>query len=381
MKSYTILAISLSLSVCLVFAQAPPKPQTSPAKPQTGAAKPAPPAPKPAAREPEQEERIPPDVPGALFPPVVARVNGKAVLGRDLEQRIQSELAPIGNPEWKNLKEDYQQELVNQSLGTLVAAELIYQKAVSLGMKATDAEVQAEFTKAAKSFGSDAEMNIALANRGMDRAALIRDFGRSLTVAKYVDEIIGKKITVTPAEVGDYYTGHKSAFNHPDLIRTSQIFIMVPESATPEQDKLARQRAETVLARARKGEDFAKLAKEYSMDGSASTGGDVGLVPKGSLNPEYEEAAFALQVGAISDVVRTQAGYHIIKVTEKRKAGLSELDEVRPALMEFLKGQRVDAEVTKAVDALRSTAKIELLLKLAKPLTYGGGLTTSFPRQ
>ncbi len=377
MKSYTLIAISFILGICLAFAQVPPKPPSSPAKPQTGAVKPAP---KPAASEPVQDEPVPPDAPGALFPSVVARVNGKAVLGRDLQQRIQNELTPIGNPEWKNLKEDYQQELIGQSLGSLVATELIYQKAVSMGLKATDAEVQSEFAKAAKNFGSDADMNIALANRGMDRTSLMKDLGRSLTVSKYVNETIGKKITVTPAEVSDYYAGHKSAFNHPDLIRTSQIFIMVPESATPEQDKLARQRAEMVLARARKGEDFARLAKEYSMDGSASNGGDVGLVPKGSLNPEYEEAAFALQVGAVSDIVRTQVGYHIIKVTEKRKAGLAELDEVRPALMDFLKTQRVDAEVSKVVDTLRGSAKIEILLKLVKPLTYGG-ITASSPRQ
>ena len=380
MNSFTRLAISLVIGSCLVFAQAPPKPQTTPAKPQPGSAKAAPPAQKPAAKQPEEEEPVPPNVSGALFPPVVARVNGKAVLGKDLEQRIQTELAPIGNPEWKNLKEDYQQDLISQSLGVLVAAELIYQKAVSQGMKATDAEVQAEFAKVAKTFGSDADMNIALANRGLDRATLIRELGRSLTVTKYVNETISKKIVVTPEEVNEYYTSHKSAFNHPDLIRSSHILFLVAESATPEQDKLSRQRAEMVLARARKGEDFAKLAKEYSMDGTASNGGDVGLVPKGSLAPEYEAAAFALPIGGISDVVRTQVGYHIIKVTEKRKAGIAELEEVRAQLGDFLKSQRIEAEVAKSVDGLRGAAKIELMLKLEKPLTYSG-LTTSYPRQ
>ncbi len=377
---FSRLALTLMFGAGLLFAQSPAKSQSSPAKPQTGAAKTSPrPAQKPAAAAPE-EESIPPDMPGALFPSVVARVNGRAILGRDLEQRIQGELTPIGNPEWKNLKEDYQQELVSQSLGALVAAELIYQKAVSQGMKATDAEVQAEFAKAAKSFGSDAEMNIALANRGLDRPTLLRDLGRSLTVARFVEETIGKKITVTPTEISDYYNAHKSSFNHPELIRTSHILILVPDSATPAQEKLALQRAEMILARARKGEDFAKLAKEYSMDGSASQGGDVGLVPKGSLAPEYEQAAFALPVGGISNVVRTRVGYHVIKVTEKRNAGIADLDEVRIQLAEALKSQRVDAEVAKSVETLRGSAKIELFVKLDRPLSFAG-VTPSSPRQ
>lgn len=372
MIQFSRLAICILIAAGLAFAQVP-------AKPQTSAPKPAPPAQKAAAKEPEEAEQIPPDMPGGLFPSVVARVNGRAVLGRDLEQRIQSELAPIGNPEWKNLKEDYQQELIAQSLGSLVAAELIYQKAVSMGLKATDAEVQAEFSKTAKSFASDAEMNIALANRGMDRPSLTRELGRSLTVARYVNDTIAKKITVTPTEVNEYYASHKSEFNHPEMIRTSHILIIVNEGATPERDKLALQRAEMLLARVKKGEDFAKLAKEYSMDNTASNGGDVGLTPKGALAPEYEAAAFALPVGGVSGVVRTQVGYHIIKVAEKKKAGISDLEEVRPALTGYLKSQRIDTELLRVVEGLRSSTKIVLLLKISGPLTFGG-VTASSPR-
>jgi parvulin-like peptidyl-prolyl isomerase len=194
-----------------------------------------------------------------------------------------------------------------------------------------------------------------------------------------VNETIAKKVVVTPEEVNQYYAAHKSEFNHPDLIRTSHILIMVSESATPEQDKLALQRAQMILARVKKGEDFAKLAKEYSMDPTASNGGDVGLTPKGSLAPEYEEAAFALPAGGISGVVRTQFGYHIIKVIEKKKEGISDIEEVRPNLTGYLKSQRINAELAKVVESLRSTAKIELLLNLPRPLTFGG-VTASSPR-
>ncbi len=359
----------------LVLAQAPPKPQAAPAPKPKGSGKVA----QPTLPAPEEEAEIPPEIPGSLFPAVVARVNSRPVLGREAERRVQAQLAPLGNPEWKNLKEDYRQELINQALSSLIAAELIFQRAVSSGMRTADAEVQAEFAKTVKTFGTDAEMNIALANRGLDRATYLKELGRTMTVERFVTETIGKKIVVTPAEVSQYYAGHREEFRHPDLVRTSHIMIMVPQSATPEQDKLALQRAQSLLMRARKGEDFAKLAKEYSMDNSASSGGDIGLAPKGGLDPEYEAAAFALPVGGISNVVRSRMGYHIIKVMDKKKEGIADLEEVRATLSEYLRNQKINAEIEKTVEGLRATARIEVLVPLATPLNFGGA-TVSNPR-
>ncbi len=353
--------------------QAPPaKPKPSPAAPKTQAS-------KSVEADALDDDPVPPDSPDALFPTVVARVNARSIYGQDLQRSIRTQLQPIGNPEWKNLKEDYRQELIAQSLVSLIASELIFQKATASGMKVTEAEVQAEFDKTSKTFATDSEMNIALANRGMDRASFTRELKKRLTVEKFINETIGKKISMTPGEVTEYYNAHKTEFTHPELVRTSHILIMLPENATPEQDKAALQRAQALLARVKKGEDFAKLARENSMDGSASNGGDIGLTPKGTLAAEYEAVAFALPVGGVSEPVRTQFGYHIIKVTEKKKEGIPELSEVQPKLTEFLKNQKVDAELQKVVEGLRTAAKIELLIP-APPQLNLGPPTASNPR-
>jgi peptidyl-prolyl cis-trans isomerase C len=356
-RGVSAVALGALLIAALAGAQTEPK---KPAVPPQKKAAPAPaPAKKAAAPAPStSEEQIPPAAPDALFPAVVARVNGHAILGRDLEQRIQTQLAPIGNPKWSDLREDYRQELVQQSLGELVGAELIYQKAVASGVKATDAEVAGEFARFSKNFPSDAELNLALSSRGLDRVGLNRELEKSLTISKYIQDTVVKKVAVTPAEVSQYYQEHTEEFRHPDLVRTSHILITVPGGATPEQERLARQRAESLLARAKKGEDFARLAKDNSTDGSASAGGDIGLTPRGQLAPEYEEAAFSLPVGAISGLVRTQFGFHVIKVTEKRKAGLATLDQVQAELTQFLKSQKAQAEVSKVVNQLSTQAKI-----------------------
>jgi peptidyl-prolyl cis-trans isomerase C len=352
------------------------------AQTQQPAPKPQPDASAPAAKAADakagQAEEIPTARPDAVFPAVVARVNGAPILGRDLEQRVQAQLAPIGSPPWKNLREDYRMELTNNALGSAVAEELIYQKAVATGVKIAPADVQSEFAKVAKSFGNDAAMDAALAERGMDRTSVMKGLERNLVVGKYVNDNITSKSTITPEEVSEYYKSHTDEFRHPDMVRTSHILILVPEGSSPEQEKLARQRIEVILARARKGEDFAKLAQETSMDSSASEGGDLGYTSQGQLDPAYDAVAFTLEIGALSDPVRSRVGFHIIKITDKKKEGLATLDESRAQLTEFLKSEKSNMQLQQVVDQLRKEAKIEILIPVMG--TPPGSPTASSPR-
>jgi peptidyl-prolyl cis-trans isomerase C len=353
-----IFAVSLAGTA---MAQTAGQTQTKP-KPAT-----PPQATKAAAQAVEPDEPIPPAAPNALFPALVARVNGKPILGRDLEQRVRAELATIGSPAWKDLRDDYRNEVTTRSLSQLLGDELLYQKAVESGVTATLAETQAEFDKVAQTYPSDAALNAMLAERGLDRKDLARELGKSLVVQKYIEQTITKKLVVAPAEVSEYYNAHPDEFKHPDLIRTSHILVAVPQGAAPEQQERARQLAQTLLDRAKKGEDFAKLAKENSTDASASQGGDIGLTQVGELAPEYEAAVADLKVGEISGLVRTQYGYHIIKLTDRKKAGMATLDEVRSELTDFLKSQKEDAEVDKLIKVLHSQAKIEILISGKSP--------------
>jgi parvulin-like peptidyl-prolyl isomerase len=356
--------IFLILFVGLCFSQTAPKTPKAQAKP---AASQAPSSTAKTESKQAAEEVIPPADPNALFPAVVARVNGKPVLGREMERLIRRELASIGSPEWKNLREDYRAQLTYSYIQSLVSSELIYQKATSSGVKATDAEVQAEFQKIAKTFKDDAEMNVALAGEFLDRAMLEKDLSKRLTIDKYINENVAKKLpAIAPEEIEKYYSGHQDEFKHPDIVRTSHILIQ-PAGDSPEHDALAKKRAEDLFARVNKGEDFAKLAKENSMDSSANQGGDIGFAPKDALAKEYADAAFSLPVGGVK-LVKTSYGYHIIKVTEKKKEGIASLEEVKARLADFLKSQKSDAELKKMIEQLRDQAKVELLIPVGQPL-------------
>jgi peptidyl-prolyl cis-trans isomerase C len=353
--------IFVLLCAGLCFPQAAPKTPAAKAKTSTPGTDTA----SGPAAQPPDDDAVPAENPNALFPSVVAKVDGKPILGRDLEREVRRQLAPIGNPEWKDLREDYRGQLLYASITGLINTNLLYRKALASGYQVAVAEIQDELQKISKTFNSDAEMNAALADQNIDRPTLEKQIYRALLVSKFMDEAITKKISITQEEIAKYYAANPKDFQHPDLVRTSHILLKAGENS--EQDALAKQRAEALLARVKKGEDFAKLAKENSIDSTASVGGDVGFSAKDSTVAGYGEAAFALPVGGIT-LIKTQLGYHIIKVTERKKEGLSTLEEVKPALTDFLKSEKQQAELTKLINQLRDQAKIEILIPAGQPL-------------
>jgi peptidyl-prolyl cis-trans isomerase C len=309
---------------------------------------------------PSGNEKIPAPGPDAIFPAIVAKVNGEAVLGRDLEELVRRELRSIGNPDWSKLRGEYRSELTLKNITALINSKLVYQKARGSEIKVSDAEIKSELQKIAETFKDEAEMNKALARMQMDRVSLEKNVYENLKASRYVEETIDKKIVVTPEEVADYYSNNPEEFQHPDIVRTSHILIK-PEGNTSEQDAKAKESAEALLARIKKGEDFENLARENSMDLSVSQGGDMGFNSKESLIPEYSEPAFSLPVGEVK-LIKTQYGYYIIKVTDKKEEGSFTLEEIKPQLIKLLKKKKSDEALDELVNQLREKAKIEILI-------------------
>jgi peptidyl-prolyl cis-trans isomerase C len=118
-----------------------------------------------------------------------------------------------------------------------------------------------------------------------------------------------------------------------------------------------------VLKQIKAGGDFAALAKEHSQDpGSAINGGDLGLFQRGQMVPPFDQAAFTLKPGSTSELVETQFGYHIIRVTDKKDPGTVTIEEVRPQLEQYLQNMNREREMQTFVDGLKAKGKVEILL-------------------
>ena len=138
------------------------------------------------------------------------------------------------------------------------------------------------------------------------------------------------EITVDDATLRAYYETNKANYTREEQRNVNHILIQVAEDAGDDEVAAARERAMTALSRAREGEAFEDLAKELSDDvGSRTEGGETGLFPRGVMAPEFEQAAFALAVGEVSEPVRTRFGFHVIKLKAVEPGGLQPFDEVR----------------------------------------------------
>src|SRR6185436_3888331 len=144
------------------------------------------------------------------------------------------------------------------------------------------------------------------------------------------------KVVVPPTDIQRYYNDNIQQFQTPEQIRASHILLK-----TEGKDEAAvKTRAEALLAQVKGGADFAALAKKESEDeGSKATGGDLGFFGRGRMVPEFETAVFAMMPGQTSDLVRSQFGFHIIRMVEKKAGATRPIDEVRPQIQEQLAQQ------------------------------------------
>lgn len=154
-------------------------------------------------------------------------------------------------------------------------------------------------------------------------------------------DAIRKNIVIPPADVEKAYNGSLEQYTTPEQVRASHILL----KTEGKDDAEVKTKAEDVLKQAKAGADFAELAKKYTEDESGqSNGGDLDYFPKGRMVPEFDAVAFTLEPGQISDLVKTQFGYHIIKVTDKKAAATRTLDEVRPQITEQLSYERAQTQ-------------------------------------
>jgi peptidyl-prolyl cis-trans isomerase D len=159
------------------------------------------------------------------------------------------------------------------------------------------------------------------------------------------------KTIVPAADVQRFYNDNIAQYQTPEQIRASHILL----NTAGKDEATVRKQAEDILKQARAGADFAALATKFSEDeGSKVNGGDLDYFGRGRMVPEFETAAFALQPGQISDLVKSQFGFHIIKVVDKKPAVTRTFDEVRPQIEEQLKAQRTDQQLTARATELAS---------------------------
>jgi peptidyl-prolyl cis-trans isomerase C len=290
----------------------------------------------------------------------VARVNGVEISALELKragkvmQAGQRGITPTA---------DQQKEFEKQAINQLVSAELLYQAGQKLEIKDIDKQIDAKFAQGKAKFANEQDFAKAIKDLDMDEKVLKDYTRRDLYISNFIEKTIAPKVAVTEDDARKFYDQNADKFTKPETVKASHILLGVDQKASAEEKKTAREKAEKLRKELAGGADFAKLAKENSTCPSSKQGGDLGSFGKGQMVPAFEKAAFALKPDEISDVVETQFGYHIIKLTEKHPAEKVDFKEAKPRIDEFLKNQKIGVAVNDYLTEARKTAKIELLKK------------------
>jgi len=311
----------------------------------------------PAATEASAAAAQPPKPMPAELPDVLARVNDQPVTKAEFDRLIRNMEAGAGP-----IPAERRDEILRTALDQLITYNVMKQEAASRKIAISEAEIDAQVHQMQAQFPSEAEFQEALGARNMSLEQLKADARVDMLIERMVEAEAATAAAASEADARTFYEGNPDQFAQGESVRASHILVMAKEEADEATKARARAKIEAVLKQARAGEDFAALAREHSDDGSKEQGGDLGYFERGRMVPPFDEAAFALEPGQMSDVVTTPFGYHIIKVVDKKPGETVPYDAVKDKIIEYLNHQKRQQQIESFVQDARKRARIEVLV-------------------
>lgn len=290
---------------------------------------------------------------------VVARVNGEAILaGEVYDAAAFRQLA--AEAEGQTFTAAQAKNFRIMLLGLMVDDLILRQAAAERGVTVEDAAVETELQKLRDQFGTAEQWSANLAEQGIDEAEIEDAVRNRLVQQRFRDHLI-EGIRVTEEEARQFYDDNPERFLEGETVDVRQVLIASRAGDPPARREQARRRAEEAHSRAMGGEAVADLAKEYSQTPNASKGGLVPGLPRGAAVPKFEEVAFALERGEISEVFEIPQGFTFVEKVSHKEPTPIPFAEIKPQLMIELNKVKQDGMIAMALTQLRSESTIELL--------------------
>jgi peptidyl-prolyl cis-trans isomerase SurA len=309
-------------------------------------------------------------------PDVVATVNGHAIARADLDRQYQAQLAQ--NPEQAPSSEQADSLRLN-IVRELIDEEIVEQRAASMNLTPTAQEVDAKLAEMKAPY-TEEQFNEQLKNSGRTLDVVKHDLRRSMTIEKLINKEINSKVTISDADVTNYYNQNKAEFNlsepqyHLAVIRVTDMPSQQPgnlQGSKATSDADANKKIHALKNRLESGEDFGTIAMNFSEDPStSSSGGDMGFMSESQLHsdPTVGQAIMKLKAGQITDIyplldgeTKKPVGYSIYKLIEREPAGQRQISDpaVQQHIRQLLKDGRSQLLKNAYLEMLRDQAKVE----------------------
>lgn len=276
----------------------------------------------------------------------MAEVNKSGITSNQLQSAFLKAISGYDDATLSSLDQSAIVSFKKNILDQLINTELLYQQAQKEKIKISNDEINLEIDKIKDNFSSPEEFNEALKANNITLVRLKEDIKRQLMINSVLEET-RNQVSISDEELLEYYNENKESFLEPEQVHARHILVETEEEAN------------NLLLQLKEGlTDFAELAKEKSIGPSAPSGGDLGFFARGQMVKEFEDAAFSLEPGKISEVVQSQFGYHIIKCEEKKEEYSPTFEEAKERISDTLKYQRENEAVSALTSKLREEAVI-----------------------
>jgi parvulin-like peptidyl-prolyl isomerase len=308
---------------------------------------------------------------------VVAKGKGVEVRRSQLDKEVTAVKAQVA-AEGRTVKPEQIIQVERQVLEQLINIQLLETIATAADKAAGKATAEKRFSAAKAKLGSAEAFEAELKHMGTTPEVLLAKWIQALTGEAVLKREF--KVNVTDQEVRKFYDENPTQFEALETVRASHILLATVDpktgaSISDDQKAAKHKEAEALLKRARAGEDFAKLAREFSEDNVSKARGGEYMISHGQMVPEVEAAAFAMNTNQIGDIVTSSYGYHIIKVSEKIPAHKIAFAEAAPDIRSMLTQQAIGQQFPAYISRLRQEAGVEILDEnLKQQAATGAGL-------
>ncbi len=246
-------------------------------------------------------------------------------------------------------------------LEQIIEERLIDQEVRKIGFKATPKEVEATIEEIKKrNNATQKDLENALARDGITFEAFKKEIEKRILRTRFISVMIKVESKFGDKELLEFYQKNIDRYRSNELYRPGHILFLIPKEATPEEVSQIRKKCEKVLEKIKRGEDFGEMALLYSEDASSKDRGDLGYFKKGELLPAFEKEALRLRVGEVSGIIRTEHGFHIIKLLDRKGGEPTPFEEIK----EKVKADYMEGEMERALRQFLTKLKEKSIIEI-----------------
>jgi peptidyl-prolyl cis-trans isomerase SurA len=302
----------------------------------------------------------PPSLSEAVVDRIVAVVNQDIITLSEVEKWTDPLKAEIV-AEDRLEKQGRTQALFRQVLEKLIEEKLLDQEVKKSGVKVSSKEIEATLDEVMRRNAATKEdLEKALTVEGLTLETFKKQIEKNLQRQKLIHWSVKVEEKAGEKELREFYQKNIGRYRTNETYRPGQILFVIPKEATPEEVREIRKKCQKVLERVKKGEDFGEMALLYSEDSSNKDHGDLGFFKKGELLPAFEREALRLKVGEVSGILRTEFGFHILKLLDRKGTDPLSFEEVT----ERVRADYYDGEMEKAFRQFLSTLKEKSVIEI-----------------